>query len=99
MGYGNIGEILHQDFYTLAEEALAAIPGLNFGVVEIVVPDPGKKPEEQYWAITNIDTKPSIALFAYPWKGKALLLGGDLLEEVAFEGDIQWIKRRDDHEC
>lgn len=98
MGFANISERLHPGYYTIAEEALGAIPGLNFGVVEIVVPYPEESPEEQFWAITDIHTKPSIAAFAYPLKGKALLLGKDLLEEIAFKGDIQWIKRRDDHE-
>jgi len=97
-GLANIGEILHQEFYSIAEEALQSVPGLNFGVIDIVIPYPEQGPDEQYWAITDIQTKPSVTAFAHPLGGAPLLLAETLLEEVAFKGDVQWIKRRDAHE-
>ncbi|WP_350342400.1 ATP-grasp domain-containing protein [Proteinivorax tanatarense] len=68
----NIDNLLHKEFKEHAVEAVKAIPGLKYGVVKMIIPDPKRSAKEQKWAISTIDTTPSISTFHFPLKGSSI---------------------------
>lgn len=70
----NVTSFLHQDFMQAAVRAVQTIPGLEFAYVYLIVPWPTHQPSGQRWVISRIDTRPPVAMFHFPWKGKPVNL-------------------------
>jgi D-alanine-D-alanine ligase-like ATP-grasp enzyme/acylphosphatase len=90
----NATGLLHDDFRGKAVEAVEAIPGLEFTVVQMLIPQPGQPASGQRWAIYSLDTKPDVAMFHYPGKGEPIDLAGRVVEDLCLAGRVRWMKER-----
>ena len=87
----SITSLLHSDFHKKAVEAVEAIPGLEFAVVHMVIPDPDKPAENQYWVVSRIDTNPSVAEFHFPLKGEPCNIVKRVVEDLCLTERTIWI--------
>ena len=78
----NISAVLHEDFSKFAAQAVNAIPGLKLAYVYLTVPNPQYPAEKQYWGISRIDTRPSVAKFHFPWRGEAVNLTEVIIDKL-----------------
>ena len=78
----NISELIHEDFLGQAEKAVAVIPGLKMAVVEMIIPDPRQAMEHQEWLVSNLNPKPNIGRFHFPWAGKGIAFAEEIVEEL-----------------
>lgn len=85
-------DIIHKDFYEKAVQAVEAMPGLEFAEVYLRIPCPELAPERQTWAIIRIDTKPSVAKYHFPWKGKPYNLAGKVVDNLCLTDRTRWVK-------
>jgi D-alanine-D-alanine ligase-like ATP-grasp enzyme len=66
---------IHNDFLRIAVQAIASIPGLEFGCVQILLRHPEFPQRENEWAIIGIDTLPKfVPLFKKSYRNGQLLL-------------------------
>ncbi|WP_353894461.1 acylphosphatase [Proteinivorax hydrogeniformans] len=86
----NIDEIVDTDFKQKAVEAVAAIPGLQFAVVNMVVPYPNQPANKQKWVINNIDTSPNVDQFHYPLKGEVFNLTKKVISDICLP-NAKWL--------
>lgn len=89
----SIEGLLHADFKEKAVQAVSAIPGLEFAVVQMLIPDPEGPAEGQRWAIYKIDTRPATAAFHFPGRGKPCKLAGVVVSELCLTERTRWLKR------
>lgn len=89
----NIDGILHADFKEKAVQAVSAIPGLEFAVVQMLIPQPEKPAEGQRWAVYKVETKPDAAMFHFPGKGAPQGLAGRVVSELCLTDRMKWLKR------
>lgn len=86
--------LLHEDFSEKAVEAVDAIPGLEFAVVQMLIPHPRQQAQGQRWAVCKLDTKPDVAMFHFPGRGKPVDLAGRVVEDLCLAGRVRWMKER-----
>lgn len=85
--------LLHADFKEKAVQAVSAVPGLEFAVVQLLIPDPVGPADGQRWAIYKIDTRPATAAFHFPGRGKPYDLVGAVVSELCLTERTRWLKR------
>lgn len=83
--------LLHEDFRKKAVEAAGAIPGLEFAVVQMLIPHPGLPAGGQRWAVYRLDTRPDVAMFHFPGRGEPVDLAGRVVEDLCLAGRIRWM--------
>ena len=91
----SIGDLLHADFKEKAARAVAAIPGLELAVVQMLIPCPEKPAGGQRWAVYKIDSRPNMAPFHFPGKGTPLNLAGRVVSDLCLTDRAKWIKGAD----
>ncbi|MTI95317.1 MAG: ATP-grasp domain-containing protein [Firmicutes bacterium] len=89
----NISGILHEDFKQKAVQAVAAIPGLEFAIVQMRIPYPDLPAESQKWVINKIDTNPQVAMFHFPWRGQPVNLTGRVVAELCLSDRARWVEK------
>lgn len=89
----NVNELLHADFKKKAVQAVSAIPGLEYAVVQMLIPQPEKQAEGQHWAIYRVETKPDAAMFHFPGKGTPQALVGEVVSKLCLTDRIKWMKK------
>lgn len=86
-----LNSVLHEDFMHKASQAVVAIPGLEFAVVQMIIPAPDKLASKQKWIIDKIDTRPSVSEFHFPWKGKPYRLVEKVVSKLCLTERTKWI--------
>lgn len=77
---------LHESFYFNAIRAVKVVPGLEFACVNMIIPDPMLPADQQEWVIKKIDTKPSMAMFHFPWEGEPQNIAEVILKKFLHPG-------------
>ena len=88
-----IDELLHEDFKKKAVQAVSSIPGLEYAVVDMVIPCLDAPETEQNWAITKVHTSPDAARFHFPWKGKPSNLVRLVVDKLCLTDRTKWIDK------
>ncbi|EEG77527.1 acylphosphatase [Dethiobacter alkaliphilus] len=88
-----ISDFLHQDFKDKAAKAVEAIPGLEFAVVHMKIPQPNEPQDNQDWVIAKIDPSPDVAMFHFPWKGEPINLTEKVVTELCLAGRTKWVEK------
>lgn len=88
----NIDPFLNHKFKEMAVKATAVIPGLEFAFVHMLIPAPDLAPAEQRWVIQKIDTKPNVAIFHFPWRGKPCNLVEKVVSDLSLTDRMKWVK-------
>lgn len=78
----NISDKLHHDYYKAASKAVNSIPGLDFAYVHMIIPSPDYPANMQRWFINRIDSRPDVAMFHFPWRGKPYNLTKHVIEKL-----------------
>jgi D-alanine-D-alanine ligase-like ATP-grasp enzyme len=88
----SIDNILHDDFKEEAVQAVAAIPGLEFAFVHLIIPEPDQPSKDQRWIVKKIDTNPAVALFHFPWQGEPCNLVARVVSDLCLTNRTRWMK-------
>jgi D-alanine-D-alanine ligase-like ATP-grasp enzyme/acylphosphatase len=88
----NYFELLHESFKKKAAEVVETIPGLKYATVQMIIPYPTQESVGQDWAIKKIDTRPSAAMFHFPWIGESQNLVKAVINELCLAESTQGIK-------
>lgn len=87
-----VNKILHGDFNQAAVRTIESMPGVEFGVVYFRIPNPHQPANQQKWAVTKIDTRPSVSMFHFPWKGQPYNLAEKVVDNLCLTERTRWIK-------
>ena len=78
----DVTDEVHPGFTEIAIKAAHSIPGTFFAGVDLLVPDISQPPENQDYAICEINTRADIGLHNFPVIGKARDAAGALVQEI-----------------
>lgn len=78
----DVTDEVHPGFAEIAIKAAHSIPGTFFAGVDLLAPDISRSPEEQDYAICEINTRADIGLHNFPVIGQARDAAGALVQEI-----------------
>jgi D-alanine-D-alanine ligase-like ATP-grasp enzyme len=74
----DLTDTAHETYREMARRALAAIPGMRYGGVDLIVPDISCPPDGRPFAVTEVEFSPG-PLTDFPVEGKPRDMGGAIL--------------------
>ncbi len=87
-------EQLHPGFGKIACDVLAAFPSMFYCGMDVQAEDFSRSPDEQKWAILEVNENPDFAIHYFPWKGKPRDVAGALLDSLfAPPGPVSCLSR------
>ncbi len=78
----DITEKIHEGFQHIAIKALNAFPSMFYCGLDIQAKDFTIPPDEQKWAILEINENPDTGLHHFPWTGKGRDVAGTLIDSL-----------------
>lgn len=85
----DVTDILHPGFAKIAIAVRQAVPGLSYTGIDLLAADISRSPDDQDWAICEINGTPDFALHHFPVMGQGRDIAGLLMDEMtgtAFDG-------------
>lgn len=76
----DVTDLVHPEFARIAVRACRSIPTMVFSGVDLIAEDISKHPDEQVWAVIEVNSTPDIAMHHFPSHGKARDAAGALLD-------------------
>src|SRR5690606_12090213 len=78
----DVTDEVHPGFIEIAVKAAHAIPEVFFAGVDILAPDITAAPDEQEYAICEVNTRPDIGMHHFPVRGQRRDAAGALIEAI-----------------
>ncbi|WP_078594239.1 hypothetical protein [Evansella clarkii] len=75
----DVTDVAHPEFLSMAVKAVAAIPGVEYGGVDVITPDISAKPDIDNHIISEIEYSPA-PLAHFPYKGKNRDMAGAVID-------------------